>query len=68
MAGRFTEKDEHRTSNAQVSEDSDIEFWMGKDQETEFKKPELLNDIIQETAELIKIFVTSIKTAEKKRI
>jgi len=41
---------------------------MGKDQETEFKKPELLNDIIQETAELIKIFVTSIKTAEKKRI
>jgi len=26
MAGRFTEKDEHRTSNAQVSEDSDIEF------------------------------------------
>jgi len=30
------------------------------------KKPELLNDILQETEELIKIFVTSIKTAEKK--
>ena len=29
-------------------------------------KPELLNDILQETEELIKIFVTSIKTAEKK--
>ena len=30
------------------------------------KKPELLNDILQETEELIKIFFTSIKTAEKK--
>jgi hypothetical protein len=30
------------------------------------KKPELLDDILQETEELIKIFVTSIKTAEKK--
>ncbi len=29
-------------------------------------KPELLDDILQETEELIKIFVTSIKTAEKK--
>jgi four helix bundle protein len=29
-------------------------------------KPEMLNDILQETEELIKIFVTSIKTAEKK--
>jgi len=27
----------------------------------------LLNDILQETEELIKIFVTSIKTAEKKK-
>ncbi len=27
------------------------------------KKPELLNDILQETEELIEIFVTSIKTA-----
>ena len=27
------------------------------------KKPELLDDILQETEELIKIFVTSIKTA-----
>jgi len=31
------------------------------------KKPELLNDILAETEELIKIFVTSIKTAQKKR-
>jgi four helix bundle protein len=30
------------------------------------EKPELLNDILSETEELIKIFVTSIKTAEKK--
>jgi len=29
------------------------------------KKPELLDGILQETEELIKIFVTSIKTAEK---
>ena len=31
------------------------------------QKPELLNDILEETDELIKIFVTSIKTSEKKR-
>ncbi|RZB34250.1 MAG: hypothetical protein SRB1_00018 [Desulfobacteraceae bacterium Eth-SRB1] len=31
------------------------------------KKPELLDDILQGTEELIKIFVTSIKTAEKNR-
>ncbi|RZB37592.1 MAG: hypothetical protein SRB2_01136 [Desulfobacteraceae bacterium Eth-SRB2] len=31
------------------------------------KKPELLNDLLDETEELIKIFVTSIKTAEKKK-
>ena len=36
---------------------------MGKDEETDLKKPELLDDILQETEELIKIFVTSIKTA-----
>ena len=30
------------------------------------KKPELLNDILVETEELIKIFFTSIKTAEQK--
>ena len=30
-------------------------------------KPELLDDILKETEELIKIFVASIKTAEKKR-
>ena len=37
---------------------------MGKDEETE-SKPKLLDDILQETEELIKIFVTSIKIAEK---
>ena len=31
------------------------------------QKSELLNDILLETEELIKIFVTSIKTAEKKQ-
>jgi len=41
---------------------------MGKDEKTEFRKPVLLNDILQETDELIKIFVASIKTGEKKRI
>ena len=46
---------------------SNIEHRMGKDEETEFKKPELLDDILQETEELIKIFITSIKTAEKKQ-
>ena len=30
------------------------------------KNPELLNDILEETEELIRIFVASIKTAEKK--
>ena len=31
------------------------------------EKPERLEDILEETEELIKIFVTSIKTAEKKQ-
>ena len=31
------------------------------------EKPELLNDILEETEQLIRIFVTSIKTAEKKQ-
>ncbi|MBC8175834.1 MAG: hypothetical protein H8E19_00405 [Deltaproteobacteria bacterium] len=31
------------------------------------KKPELLDDISEETEELIKIFVTSVKTAKKKK-
>ena len=31
------------------------------------KKPELLNNVLQETEELIRIFVTSIRTAEKKQ-
>jgi len=32
------------------------------------KKPELLIGILEETEELIRIFVTSIKTAEKKQV
>ncbi len=47
--GKFTGKDEHRTSNVQ--------------HRILNKKPELLYDILEETEELIKIFVTSIKTA-----
>ena len=39
---------------------------MKKDEKTEFKELALLDDILQETGELIKIFVTTIKTAEKK--
>ena len=31
------------------------------------KNPELLNNILEETEELIRIFVASIKTARKKR-
>ena len=41
---------EHRTSNHALA-------W-GKDEKTEFIKPELLDDILQETEELIKIFNT----------
>ena len=41
--------------------------WKIKSEETEFKKSELLDDILQEPEELIKIFVTSIKTAETKQ-
>jgi len=56
---------EHRTSN--------VEWEKMKKQTYDpkerllIKKPELLSDILQETEELIKIFVTSIKTAEKKQ-
>jgi len=31
------------------------------------KKPERITDVLEETEQLIKIFVTSIKTAEKKK-
>lgn len=31
------------------------------------QKPELLEDVLLETEELIKIFVTSIRTAQKKK-
>jgi hypothetical protein len=38
-----------------------------KKQVYDIEKPERLVDILLETEELIKIFVTSIKTAEKKQ-
>jgi len=40
---------------------------MEKDEEIEFKKPELLDDILQETEELIKFFVKSINMAKRKQ-
>ena len=48
---------EHPTSNVECK----------KMKKQRLKKPELLDDILQETEELIKIFVTSIRTAEKKQ-
>ena len=69
--GRFTEKDEHRTSNVQhrtLNGKKGTQRLLKLIQRVPLiKKPELLNDILQETEELIKIFVTSIKTAEKKQ-
>ncbi len=85
--GRFTEKDEHRTSNVQhrnhgeaqaaespkdfvhklrisLKELRETQRWLKLIQKVPLiKKPELLNDILEETEELIKIFVTSSKTA-----
>jgi hypothetical protein len=57
-------KNEHRTSNVQHR------ILNGKkliQRVSLINKPTLLNDTLQETEELIKIFVTSIKTAEKKK-
>ncbi len=69
--GRFTEKNEHRTSNVQhriFNGKKVTQRWLKLIQRVPLiKKPELLNDILEETEELIKIFVTSIKTAEKKQ-
>ncbi len=39
---------------------------MGKDEETKFKRPELLDHILEEKRELIKILAASIKTAENR--
>jgi hypothetical protein len=50
---------EHPTSNGKRTYDLEERLLI--------KKPELLNDILEETEELIKFFVTSIKTAEKKQ-
>ncbi len=64
---RFTEKNEHRTSNVQhrmLNGKKGTQRSLKLIQRVPLiKKPELLNDILQETEELIKIFVTSIKTA-----
>jgi len=68
-------KDEHRTSNVQhrtLNEKRKKKEKMKKqtydlEERLLIKKPELLDDILQETEELIKIFVASIKTAEKKQ-
>ncbi len=51
-------KNEHRTSN--------VQHRMLNGKRLRNRSPELLNDILKDTEELIKIFVTSIKTAEKK--
>ena len=40
---------------------------MGEDEQTELKSLTYQYGILQETEEIIKIFVTSIKTAEKKK-
>ena len=40
---------------------------MEKDKKTEFGKRVVLNDILQETEESLKIFVTSIKTGKKNK-
>ena len=62
---------EHRTSNIEhrtLNGKKGTQRWLKLIQRVPLiKKPELLNDILQETEELIKIFVTSIKTAEKKQ-
>ena len=69
--GRFTEKNEHRTSNVQhrtLNGKKGDPRWLKLIQRVPLiKKPELLNDILEETEELIKIFVTSTITAEKKQ-
>jgi len=53
---------------AQAAESREAQRWLKLIQHVPLiKKPELLDDILQETEELIKIFVTSIKTAEKKQ-
>jgi four helix bundle protein len=72
--GRFTEKNERRTSNGQQrmlylkKEFRETQRWLKLIQGVPLiKKPGLLDDILQERKELIKIFVTSIKTAEKKQ-
>ena len=60
-------KNEHRTSNVQhrtLNGEMGTQRWLKLNQRVPLiKKPELLNDILQETEELIEIFVTSIKTA-----
>jgi len=56
---------EHRTSNVEWEKMKKQTY--DPEERLLTEKPELLSDILQETEELIKIFVTSIKTAEKKQ-
>jgi hypothetical protein len=71
--GRLTEKNEHRTSNIERPT-SNVEWEKMKKQNYDIEEMLLKysvriikNDILQETEKLTKIFVTIIKTAEKKR-
>ena len=59
---RTERKNEHRTSNVQSRQG--VTEWNNMKKQS--LKPELLDDILQETEGLIKIFITSIKMAEKK--
>ena len=60
-------KDKNKCKNL-INGTSVTQRWLKRIQRVSLiKKPELLNDILQETEELIKIFVSSIKTAEKNK-
>ena len=59
---------QHRTSNIEHRMDKKMNRQIyDLEKRLLIKKPELLDGILEETEELIKIFVTSIKTAEKKQ-
>ena len=57
---------EHRTPHRMLKGEKGTQRWLKLIQHVPLiKKPELLNDISQETKELNKISVTNIKTAER---
>jgi len=63
-------KDEHRTSNIELEKIKKQTYDPVKkllEDSVRIVKPELLDDILDETDELIQIFIASIKTAEKKK-